>query len=138
LRSQPRAQMPGVLATGAAAEDVTVTPAVAQMMESVMQVAFARGTTQSRLVVGPRDAALRAARTCYDHLAGRLGVALADALVEGGRVELTSDGGMVTKAGVAFSAESASTSMCWRPAAAGARLAFGADHVSTGASDALT
>jgi hypothetical protein len=94
--------MPGVLATGTAAEDVTVTPAVAQIMESIMQVASARGTTQSRLVVGPRDAALRAARTCYDHLAGRLGVALADALVEGGRVELTSDGGMVTKAGVAF------------------------------------
>jgi hypothetical protein len=45
---------------------------------------------------------LRAARTCYDHLAGRLGVALADALVVGGRVELTSDGGIVTRAGVAF------------------------------------
>jgi hypothetical protein len=28
-------------------------------------------------------AALRMARTCYDHLAGRLGVALADALVRG-------------------------------------------------------
>jgi hypothetical protein len=45
---------------------------------------------------------LRAARTCYDHLAGRLGVALADALVEGGRVELASDGGMVTDAGITF------------------------------------
>jgi hypothetical protein len=130
--------MPGVLATGTAAEDVTVTPAVAQMMESIMQVASARGTTHSRLVVGPRDGALRAARTCYDHLAGGLGVALANALIEGGRVELTSDGGMVTKAGVVFSTESASTSMCWRPAAAGARLAFCADHVSTGASGALT
>lgn len=88
------------------------------MIESIMQVASARGTTQSRLV------------------AGRLGVALADALIEGGWVELTSDGGMVTKAGVAFF--SASTSMCWRPAAAGARFAFCADHVSTGANDALT
>ena len=29
-------------------------------------------------------------------------MALADTLIEGGRVELTSDGGMVTKAGVAF------------------------------------
>ena len=72
------------------------------MMESIMQVASGRETTQPRLVVGPRDAALRAARTCYDHLAGRLGVALAAALVEGGRVELASDGGMVTDAGVAF------------------------------------
>ena len=77
-------------------------PAVAQMMESIMQVASGLDTTRPRLVVGPRDAALRAARTCYDHLAGRLGVALADALVEGGRVELASDGGMVTDAGVAF------------------------------------
>ena len=77
-------------------------PAVAQMMESIMQVASGLDTARPRLVVGPRDAALRAARTCYDHLAGRLGVALANALVEGGRVELASDGGMVTDAGVAF------------------------------------
>ena len=55
-----------------------------------------------RVVVGPRDAALRTARTCYDHLAGHLGVALADALEEGGRVEFSGDGGLVTDAGVAF------------------------------------
>jgi DNA-binding transcriptional ArsR family regulator len=77
-------------------------PAVAQMVESIMQVASGLYATRPRLVVGPRDAALRAARTCYDHLAGRLGVALADALVEAGQLELTSDGGMVTEAGVAF------------------------------------
>ena len=67
-----------------------------------MQVASGLDTTRPRLVGGPRDAALRAARTCYDHLAGRLGVALADALVEVGRVELASDGGMVTDAGIQF------------------------------------
>jgi DNA-binding transcriptional ArsR family regulator len=77
-------------------------PAVAQMMESIMQVASGSDTTRPRLVVGPRDAAWRAARTCYDHLAGRLGVALADALVEGGQVELESDGGLVTDTGIAF------------------------------------
>jgi len=77
-------------------------PAVAHMLESIMQVAAGQGTNRPRLVVGPRDAALRAARTCYDHLAGRLGVALADALVEGGQVELASDGGMVTDAGIRF------------------------------------
>ena len=77
-------------------------PAVAQMMESIMQVASGPGTTRPRFVVGPRDAALRAARTCYDHLAGGLGVALADALVEGGQVELASDGGLVTDAGIRF------------------------------------
>ena len=74
--------------------------AVAQMMESIMQVASGLGTM--RPAPGPRDAALRAARTCYDHLAGRLGVALADGLAEGGHVELASDGGIVTDTGVAL------------------------------------
>ena len=59
-------------------------PAVAQMMESIMQVASGVEAMRPAPVTGPRDAALRAARTCYDHLAGRLGVALADALVAGG------------------------------------------------------
>src|SRR5262245_46909910 len=54
-------------------------PAVAQMVEGIMQVASTLQPARS-LTVGPRDAALRTARTCYDHLAGRLGVALADAL----------------------------------------------------------
>src|SRR5215469_6356273 len=61
-------------------------PAVAQMIESIMQVASGPSATRPPLVTGPRDAALRAARTCYDHLAGRLGVALADRLVGGGYV----------------------------------------------------
>jgi DNA-binding transcriptional ArsR family regulator len=77
-------------------------PAVAQMVEGIMQVASGLGGECPRRVVGPKDAALRAARTCYDHLAGRLGVALADTLVEGGQVELATDGGMVTEAGIAF------------------------------------
>jgi hypothetical protein len=37
-----------------------------------------------RLHTGPRENALRTARTCYDRLAGRLGVAIADSLVSGG------------------------------------------------------
>ncbi len=71
---------------------------VARMIEGIMQVA---GTLRP-VATGPRDAALRAARTCYDHLAGRLGVALADALVEAGQVELTADGGLVTEKGAAL------------------------------------
>jgi DNA-binding transcriptional ArsR family regulator len=78
------------------------TSAVAQMIESIMRVASALDPERPKLVVGPRDAAIRTARTCYDHLAGRLGVALADALVAGGHAEITSDGGMVTDAGVTF------------------------------------
>jgi len=77
-------------------------PAVARMMESIMQVASGQGPASRRLVVGPRDAALRAARTCYDHLAGHLGVALADAMVRGGQVELANDAGLMTDAGIAL------------------------------------
>jgi hypothetical protein len=43
---------------------------------------------------------MRAARTCYDHLAGRLGVAIADALVTAGHIDLTLDSGLVTDSGV--------------------------------------
>jgi len=77
-------------------------PAVAAMMESIMQVASRLEPTGRRLVVGPRDAALRAARTCYDHLAGRLGVALSDAMVRAGHLELASDAGLVTDAGIGW------------------------------------
>jgi DNA-binding transcriptional ArsR family regulator len=76
--------------------------AVAHMMEGIMQVASDLEPTGRRLSVGPRDAALRAARTCYDHLAGRLGVAVADAMVGRGFVELADDGGLVTDRGLKF------------------------------------
>ena len=78
------------------------TPAVAQMMESIMQVASGVEAMRPAPVTGPRDAALRAARTCYDHLAGHLGVSLADALVAGGHVELMQDAGVVTDAGISL------------------------------------
>jgi DNA-binding transcriptional ArsR family regulator len=77
-------------------------PAVARMMESIMQVASGLDAMRPAPVTGPRDAALRAARTCYDHLAGRLGVALADGLVAGGHVELADDAGLVTEGGLAL------------------------------------
>jgi DNA-binding transcriptional ArsR family regulator len=76
-------------------------PAVARMMESIMQVAAGLEPAR-RVVVGPREAALRDARTCYDHLAGRLGVALADAMIGRGYLELGSDAGLVTEPGTAF------------------------------------
>ena len=76
-------------------------PDVARMMETIMQVASTLEPPR-RVSVGPRDVALRAARTCYDHLAGRLGVALADAMVEKGYAELASDGGIITDTGVGF------------------------------------
>lgn len=75
---------------------------VAQMMEAIMQIASAQENQRMRVTTGPRDAQLRAGRTCYDHLAGRLGVALADTLVEKGFIELTSDAGAVTDEGLAL------------------------------------
>jgi DNA-binding transcriptional ArsR family regulator len=81
------------------------TPSVAHMMESIMQVAAELEPNRKRLALGPRDAALRKARTCYDHFAGQLGVALADALVGHGHVELTSDAGILTDSGLTFLGE---------------------------------
>ena len=72
-------------------------PAVGQMLEAVMNVA-AGGPPRHRSTWKGGEA-LRTARTCYDHLAGRLGVALADALVAGGDIELSGDGGRVTQPG---------------------------------------
>jgi DNA-binding transcriptional ArsR family regulator len=77
-------------------------PAVAQMIESIMQVASGLEAMRPAPVTGPRDTALRAARTCYDHLAGRLGVALTDGLMAGGHLELTHDGGLLTDSGIAL------------------------------------
>lgn len=76
-------------------------PAVARMLESIMQVA-SDSAPRRKVFVGPRDLALRNARTCYDHLAGHLGVALADALVARGQIELASDAGVVTDSGLAL------------------------------------
>jgi len=72
------------------------------MMESIMQVAAGLDPKRPPLTAGPKDAALRAARTCYDHLAGRLGVAVAEALAGSGYVELAADAGLVTEAGIEF------------------------------------
>lgn len=54
-------------------------PHVAELLEAVARVAPARPVTSLR--EGTRAHALRYARRCYDHLAGRLGVAVADALL---------------------------------------------------------
>ncbi len=77
-------------------------PAVAHMIESIMEVSQGGGAARRTVVTGPRDKAMRAARTCYDHLAGRLGVLLADRLAERGLIELSPEGGAVTQPGLAF------------------------------------
>jgi DNA-binding transcriptional ArsR family regulator len=76
-------------------------PLVARMLESIIAVAAIEVPTryQPRSI---RDDALRFARTCYDHLAGQVGVAIADALVINGHIVLTEDGGELTDAGTRF------------------------------------
>jgi DNA-binding transcriptional ArsR family regulator len=76
---------------------------IARMLEHMMNIAAKVGTPPPRrMTVGPRDRALRAARTCYDHLAGRLGVAIADRMTEQGQIELGPEGGVVTDTGLEF------------------------------------
>lgn len=76
-------------------------PLVARMMESLTAVASIELPSRYQ----PRSAqadALRAARTCYDHLAGQLGVAITDFLVREGHLLLSDDGGELTSSGRAF------------------------------------
>jgi DNA-binding transcriptional ArsR family regulator len=68
-------------------------PHVGQMLESIMNVALTgppRFQSKSKL-----DDQLRRARTCYDHIAGRLGVGLADRLAEREFVILGAEAGEV-------------------------------------------
>lgn len=71
-------------------------PAIAQMIEGALGIAAARAR---RRVRSEADEALQRARTCYDHLAGRLGVALTDALVRDHCLKMSQDGGELTPKG---------------------------------------
>ena len=75
-------------------------PEIAAMLEGMMQIAAAESLISKRPVTGPRDAEMRHARTCYDHFAGKLGIAITDALIERGAVVFDSDSGHVTESGV--------------------------------------
>jgi DNA-binding transcriptional ArsR family regulator len=78
-------------------------PLVAQMLEGIMNVAAA-GAHRWR---PPRkiEEEMQRARTCYDHLAGRLGVAIADAMVERDQLVLEPDAGELTPFGRTFLAD---------------------------------
>ena len=76
-------------------------PLVGQMLEGMMAVAAFQAPPRYR-PQSPIDEAMRNARTCYDHLAGRLGVAIADAMTEKGLIELDDDGGIATEKGRKF------------------------------------
>ncbi len=75
-------------------------PHVAQVLESIMNVALTgpvRYQPKTKL-----DDQLRHARTCYDHIAGVLGVRLAEQLTEREFVVLGDEAGEVTPSGSSF------------------------------------
>ncbi|HEY4344163.1 MAG TPA: winged helix-turn-helix domain-containing protein [Parvibaculum sp.] len=60
-------------------------PDVAQVLEALMGLAERTGA--KRIRTGPKDAALRTARVCYDHLAGERGVEMLSGLKQKGLID---------------------------------------------------
>ena len=76
---------------------------VAQLLESLMGVAFRTGAV--RLRSSPREPALRKARVCYDHLAGEFGVLAFEALLARRVFKSDTNGLTLTNVGAAWFAE---------------------------------
>jgi DNA-binding transcriptional ArsR family regulator len=62
-------------------------PEVAHAIESLMNVAGLGAPPASKTAAWRRDPDLRFCRTCYDHLAGQVGIAVTDALTRAGHIE---------------------------------------------------
>jgi DNA-binding transcriptional ArsR family regulator len=77
---------------------------VARMLEGMQQVASTQNIKHAGRTIrtGPRDAAMRVARGCYDHMAGTLAVSMTDAMLRRGQIEFDGDGGNVTDKGKSF------------------------------------
>ena len=73
---------------------------VAEAFESLSGLASA-GPKRQR-TTGPKDAAMRQARTCYDHMAGRLAVAITDALTSRDLIVVEDRSGFITDKGRKF------------------------------------
>ncbi len=73
---------------------------VARLLESLMGLAAKNG--QLRTKPGPKDARLRAARVCYNHLAGAAGVQLYQSLLAQGFLDAASEGPILTPSGRDF------------------------------------
>ncbi len=72
-------------------------PDVAQAIETLLAIAPRHGVTGLTNVT--RGRALQRARTCYDHLAGQLGVALADAFEQQRLIAVSDSGWTLTSRG---------------------------------------
>lgn len=67
---------------------------VAKVLEGIMQIA-GEPPVRRTVVTGPRDETMRMARMCYDHIAGRLGLAIAECLLVEHAIEFDGDKGQV-------------------------------------------
>jgi DNA-binding transcriptional ArsR family regulator len=90
---------------------------VAQLLESLMGVAFRTGAVRVRS--SPREPALRKARLCYDHLAGELGVFAFESLLARRVLQSNADGVRLTESGrrwfVSFGIDADSAAQHRRP-----------------------
>ncbi len=75
-------------------------PDVANLLESLMGVAFRTGAV--RLRSSPREPALRKARICYDHLAGELGVLAFESMLAQGVFSTEAEALQLTDSGAAW------------------------------------
>ena len=73
---------------------------VAHVLEGLMGLAAGSGYLRKR--TGPRDAELRQARVCYNHLAGDMGTQMFDSLVAQGHLVLDGEELKLTDTGAAF------------------------------------
>lgn len=78
-------------------------PKVAETIEALMGLAADSGHLRTR--TGPRDEALRAARRCYNHLAGTAGVQLYESMVRRGFLRVDASGLSLSPGGHTFVAD---------------------------------
>ena len=76
---------------------------VAHVLEGLMGLAAGSGHLRKR--TGPRDAELRQARVCYNHLAGDMGTQMFDSLLARGHLVLKGEELELTESGAAFATD---------------------------------
>lgn len=75
---------------------------VARVLEGLMGLAV--GSGHLRMRTGPKDAALRQARVCYNHLAGAMGAQMFNIMIAKGHLAAEDDTLVLTPSGAAFAA----------------------------------
>lgn len=78
------------------------TPDVAELLEALMGFASAQGHLRTR--TGPRDAEMRNARICYNHLAGEAGVQIFDSMLARNYLAQAGEDLSLTDSGAGFMA----------------------------------